>query len=235
MRNVVDVERAGVYFGVQERGGGAQADGDVRAALGRRRDDGEAPARRRGRNAARRRLRRRTRGSAGRRRVGLRAPAQRRRAERRPVAAPARRPAPDASPTWRPVPAPSRRRKEARRVIPRRRSAPRNVPDAAAHDSGRMMRTMDPFWTSSGASRLDKAAAPRAGGATSALALAASAAKQATLNISTEKVAARLSGPPRAPQISLDQTLNVSQRAPRTQIASRVAYATTPVVVFYVS
>ena len=49
-----------------------------------------------------------------------------------------------------------------------------------------MMRTMDPFWTSSGASRLDKAAAPRAGGATSALALAASAAKQATLNISTE-------------------------------------------------
>ena len=74
------------------------------------------------------------------------------------------------------------------------------------------MRTMDPFWTSSGASRLDKAAAPRAGGATSALALAASAAKQATLNISTEKVAARLSGPPRAPQISLDQTLNVSQR-----------------------
>ena len=105
----------------------------------------------------------------------------------------------------------------------------------AAHDSGRMMRTMDPFWTSSGASRLDKAAAPRAGGATSALALAASAAKQATLNISTEKVAARLSGPPRAPQISLDLTLNVSQRAPRTQIASRVAYATTPVVVFYVS
>ena len=98
-----------------------------------------------------------------------------------------------------------------------------------------MMRTMDPFWTSSGASRLDKAAAPRAEGATSALALAASAAKQATLNISTEKVAARLSGPPRAPQISLDQTLNVSQRAPRTQIASRVAYATTPVVVFYVS
>ena len=72
------------------------------------------------------------------------------------------------------------------------------------------MRTMDPFWTSSGASRLDKAAAPRAGGATSALALAASAAKQATLNISTEKVAARLSGPPRAPQISLDQTLNVT-------------------------
>ena len=141
----------------------------------------------------------------------------------------------DASPACRPVPAPSRRRKEARRVIPRRRSALRNVPDAAAHDSGRMMRTMDPFWTSSGASRLDKAAAPRAGGATSALALAASAAKQATLNISTEKVAARLSGPPRAPQISLDQTLNVSQRAPRTQIASRVAYATTPVVVFYVS
>ena len=127
------------------------------------------------------------------------------------------------------------RRKEASRVIPRRRSALRNVSDAAAHDSGRMMRTMDPFWTSSGASRLDKAAAPRAGGATSALALAASAAKQATLNISTEKVAARLSGPPRAPQISLDQTLNVSQRAPRTQIASRVAYATTPVVVFYVS
>ena len=106
----------------------------------------------------------------------------------------------------------ARRRKEARRVIPRRRSAQRNVSDAAAHDSGRMMRTMDPFWTSSGASRLDKAAAPRAGGATSALALAASAAKQATLNISTEKVAARLSGPPRAPQISLDQTLNVSQR-----------------------
>ena len=106
----------------------------------------------------------------------------------------------------------ARRLKEARRVKPERRSALRNVSDAAAHDSGRMMRTMDPFWTSSGASRLDKAAAPRAGGATSALALAASAAKQATLNISTEKVAARLSGPPRAPQISLDQTLNVSQR-----------------------
>ena len=73
---------------------------------------------------------------------------------------------------------------------------------------------MDPFWTSSGASRLDKAAAPRAWGATSALALAASAAKQATLNISTEKVAARLSGPPRAPQISLDQTLNVTLEGP---------------------
>ena len=64
------------------------------------------------------------------------------------------------------------------------------------------------------ASRLDKAAAPRAWGATSALALAASAAKQATLNISTEKVAARLSGPPRAPQISLDQTLNVTLEGP---------------------
>ena len=45
-------------------------------------------------------------------------------------------------------------------------------------------------------------------------ALAASAAKQATLNISTEKVAARLSGPPRAPQISLDQTLNVTLEGP---------------------
>ena len=144
--------------------------------------------------------------------------------------------APSAQTAWRPAGRRrSCRRKEASRVNPQRRSEQRNVSDAAAHDSGRMTRTMDPFWTSSGASRLDKAAAPRAGGATSALALAASAAKQATLNISTEKVAARLSGPPRAPQISLDQTLNVSQRAPRTQIASRVAYATTPVVVFYVS
>ena len=121
--------------------------------------------------------------------------------------------APSAQTAWRPAGRRrSCRRKEARRVDPRRRSTQRNVSDAAAHDSGRMTRTMDPFWTSSGASRLDKAAAPRAWGATSALALAASAAKQATLNISTEKVAARLSGPPRAPQISLDQTLNVSQR-----------------------
>ena len=55
--------------------------------------------------------------------------------------------------------------------------------DAAAHDSGRMMRTMDPFSTWSAAVRLETDAAPRAGGATSALALAASAVKQATLNI----------------------------------------------------
>ena len=46
-----------------------------------------------------------------------------------------------------------------------------------------MMRTMDPFSTKSGPARAETALAPRAGGATSALALAASAVKQAILNI----------------------------------------------------
>jgi len=145
--------------------------------------------------------------------VGLRSPAQRRRARRRPVAAPARRPAPDGTTPRRRAGRFQRcrhscRRKEASRVNPQRRSAQRNVSDAAAHDSGRMMRTMDPFWTSSGASRLDKAAAPRAGGATSALALAASAAKQATLNISTETKAVRLSQRRYSLAIRLDAELN---------------------------
>ena len=71
-----------------------------------------------------------------------------------------------------------------------------------------MTRTMDPFWTSSGASLLDKAAAPLAGGATSALALAASAAKQATLNISTENEAVRLSRRRYSLAIRLDAVLN---------------------------
>ena len=117
--------------------------------------------------------------------------------------------APYAQTAWRPVwRRRSYRRNEASRVNPRRRSAQRNVSDAAAHDSGRMTRTMDPFWTSSGASLLDKAAAPLAGGATSALALAASAAKQATLNISTENEAVRLSRRRYSLAIRLDAVLN---------------------------
>jgi signal transduction histidine kinase len=65
---------------------------------------------------------------------------------------------------------------------------------------------MDPFSTKSGAVRAETAAAPRAGGVTSALALAASAVKQATLNI------LRFSGslrPSQAEQIELIAALQI--------------------------